>query len=128
MWLEPSQFEKKITEGNATSQKSEKTRAIKALGAILVPTLRAVLKLLVVQTMDSTIHWINRINTSKTNRVIQWIVNYPEDSAINRLNNWGLMSKPGTHDPEPTILLCSCNGVFTDRFIFRLNFPRMRLP
>ena len=34
----------------------------------------------------------------------------------------------GTHDPEPTILLCSCNGVFTDRFIFRLNFPRMSLP
>ena len=34
----------------------------------------------------------------------------------------------GTHDPEPTTLLCSCNGVFTDRFIFRLNFPRMRLP
>ena len=27
-----------------------------------------------------------------------------------------------------TTLLCSCNGVFTDRFIFRLNFPRMRLP
>ena len=35
---------------------------------------------------------------------------------------------PGTHDPEPTTLLCSCNGVFTDRFTFRLNFPRMRLP
>ena len=35
---------------------------------------------------------------------------------------------PGTHDPEPTTLLCSCNGVFTDRFIFRLNFPQMRLP
>ena len=35
---------------------------------------------------------------------------------------------PGTHDPEPTTLLCSCNGVFTDRFIFRLNFPRMRFP
>ena len=34
----------------------------------------------------------------------------------------------GTHDLEPTTLLCSCNGVFTDRFIFRLNFPRMRLP
>ena len=37
-------------------------------------------------------------------------------------------STSGTHDPEPTTLLCSCNGVFTDRFIFRLNFPRMRLP
>ena len=32
------------------------------------------------------------------------------------------------HDPEPTTLLCSCNVVFTDRFIFRLNFPVMRLP
>lgn len=28
---------------------------------------------------------------------------------------------PGTHDPEPTTLLCSCNGAFTDRSIFRLN-------
>ena len=36
--------------------------------------------------------------------------------------------KPGTHDPEPTTLLCSCHGVFTDRFIFGLNFPLMRLP
>ena len=34
----------------------------------------------------------------------------------------------GTHDPELTTLLCSCHGVFTDRFIFRLNFPLMRLP
>ena len=23
-------------------------------------------------------------------------------------------SLSGTHDPEPTTLLCSCNGVFTD--------------
>ena len=37
-------------------------------------------------------------------------------------------AEAGTHDPEPTTLLCSCNGVLTDRFIFRLNFPRMRLP
>ena len=29
---------------------------------------------------------------------------------------------------EPTTLLCSCNGVFTSKVIFRLNFPRMRLP
>ena len=36
--------------------------------------------------------------------------------------------KAGTHDLEPTTLLCSCNGVFTDRFIFGLNFPRMRVP
>ena len=34
----------------------------------------------------------------------------------------------GTHDPEPTSPLCCCYGVFTDRFVFRLNFPRMRLP
>ena len=31
-------------------------------------------------------------------------------------------------DPEPTTLLCSCKCVFTNRFIFRLNFPRMKLP
>ena len=41
---------------------------------------------------------------------------------------WPISSHPGTNDPEPTTLLCSCNGVFTDQFIFRLNFPRMRLP
>ena len=40
---------------------------------------------------------------------------------------WPISSHPGTHDPEPTTLLCSCNGVFTDRFIFRLNFPRIKL-
>ena len=34
----------------------------------------------------------------------------------------------GIHDPEPTTLLCSYHGVFIDRFIFRLNFPGMRLP
>ena len=32
----------------------------------------------------------------------------------------------GAHDWERTVLY-SCHGVFTDRFIFRLNFPRMRL-
>ena len=26
------------------------------------------------------------------------------------------------------ILLCSCNGVFTSKVIFRLNFPLIRLP
>ena len=29
---------------------------------------------------------------------------------------------------EPTTLLCSCNGVFTSKVIFRLNFPLIRLP
>ena len=35
---------------------------------------------------------------------------------------------PGTHDPQATTPLCWCHGVFTDRFIFRLNFARKRLP
>ena len=43
----------------------------------------------VVQTMDSAIHWISN---SETNCNIQWIVIYPEDSVIHRLNNWGLGS------------------------------------
>ena len=31
----------------------------------------------------------------------------------------------GTHDPEsPTPILGLCHGVFTDRFIFRLHFPK----
>ena len=34
---------------------------------------------------------------------------------------------PGTHNPQATTPLCWCHGVFTDRFIFRLNFPRKRL-
>ena len=41
--------------------------------------------------MDSAVHRINHYpadNTSKTNWVIQWIVIYPVDSAIQRLNNW----------------------------------------
>ena len=41
----------------------------------------------VVQTMDSAIH---RISNSETNCNIQWIVIYPVDSVIHRLNNWGL--------------------------------------
>ena len=32
---------------------------------------------------------MQRINSSKTNLVIQWIVIYPVDSAIQRLNNTG---------------------------------------
>ena len=41
----------------------------------------------VVQTVDSAVLWIN---TSKTNWVIQWIVIYPLDSTIQRLNKWSL--------------------------------------
>ena len=37
-------------------------------------------------------------------------------------------SHTGTDDPEPTTPLRSFHGVFTDRYIFRLNFPQMRLP
>ena len=40
--------------------------------------------------MDSA---VQRINTSKTNWVIQWIVIYPVDSAIQRLKNWRLESR-----------------------------------
>ena len=29
---------------------------------------------------------------------------------------------------EPTTPLCSCNGVFTSKVIFRLNFPLIRFP
>ena len=46
------------------------------------------------QTMDSAITGqitIQRISIRETNCVIQWIVIcYPVDSAIQRLNNWGL--------------------------------------
>ena len=46
----------------------------------------------VVQTMDSAIRQINTIqwiSHSEINCAIQWIVIYPADSAIHRLNNWG---------------------------------------
>ena len=32
------------------------------------------------------------------------------------------------HQLERATYLFSCNGVFTSKVIFRLNFPRMRLP
>ena len=34
----------------------------------------------------------------------------------------------GAHHPEGATYLFSCNGVFTSKVIFRLNFPLMRLP
>ena len=39
-----------------------------------------------VQTLDSA---IQRISIRETNYAIHWIVIYPVDSAIQRLNNWG---------------------------------------
>ena len=34
-------------------------------------------------------------------------------------------NEAGTHDPEPTVpILGLCNGVFTDRSIFRLPSPK----
>ena len=40
-----------------------------------------------VQTMDSTVHRITQLVLLV---FIRWIVIYPVDSAIHRLNNWGL--------------------------------------
>ena len=45
---------------------------------------------LVVEKMDSTIHWIS---IWKTNCAIHWIVIYPVDSAIQLLNNWDQKGK-----------------------------------
>ena len=44
----------------------------------------------VVQKLDST---IQQIRITGNNCVIHWIVIYPLDSAIQRLNNWGLINK-----------------------------------
>ena len=44
----------------------------------------------VVQKLDSAIQWIS---ITMTNCVINWIVIYPLDSAIHRLNNWGQDNK-----------------------------------
>ena len=39
----------------------------------------------VVQKLDNAIHWIAQLVSVTLNR---WIVIYPVDSAIQRLNNW----------------------------------------
>ena len=46
---------------------------------------------LVVQTLDSAIHGINHYPADS---VIDFRIIYPLDSAIQRLNNWGLTDKP----------------------------------
>ena len=51
---------------------------------------------LVVQTSDSAIHRINHYPADSvliSGILIRWIVIYPVDSAIQRLNNQGQMSK-----------------------------------
>ena len=53
----------------------------------------------VVQTLDSTIHWINnitiqQISVTKTNNcIIHWIEICPLDSIIHLFNNWALDQK-----------------------------------
>ena len=42
---------------------------------------------LVVQTLDDAIHWIKNLSLI----LIHWIVIYPVDSAIQPLNNQGLV-------------------------------------
>ena len=52
----------------------------------------------VVQTLDSTIHWIKVYpmdDAIVSLILIRWIVIYPVDSAIQRLNNRGLDLKFG---------------------------------
>ena len=46
---------------------------------------------LVVQKLDSAIHWINR-SLEGTSCAISWIVIYPMDSAFYLSNNWGLVN------------------------------------
>ena len=46
----------------------------------------------VVQILDSAIHWITQLVLLV---FIRWIVIYPVDSAIHRLNNWGLKCSKG---------------------------------
>ena len=43
----------------------------------------------VVQKVDKAIHWIAQLVSLK---LIHWIVIYPVDSAIQLLNNWGLIN------------------------------------
>ena len=47
----------------------------------------------VVQTLDSAIHWINHypLDNSIGFASVYLLVIYPVDSAIHRLNNWGLV-------------------------------------
>ena len=55
----------------------------------------------VVQTLDSAIHWINHYlldNSIGFTSVIRWIVICPVDSAIHRLNNWGMVDNQAQLD------------------------------
>ena len=54
----------------------------------------------VVQTLDSAIHWITQLVLLV---FIRWIVIYPVDSAIHRLNNWGLVEKEETPGKRVTL-------------------------
>ena len=47
----------------------------------------------VAQTLDSTIHWTKHYPLDNLVLLvfILWIAIYPVDSAIHRLNNWGLV-------------------------------------
>ena len=71
---------------------------------------------------------ISRVSQGKKGRRGVTRVIDAKDKLANAYVLKRFYAEAGTHDPEPTTLLCSCNGVLTDRFIFRLNFPRMRLP
>ena len=72
----------------------------------------------VVQTLDSTIHWITQLVLLV---FIRWIVIYRVDSAIHRLNYWGLFAdlcflrNPVLVKPYAAVELIRC---FAQCFLF----------
>ena len=51
-----------------------------------------------------------------------------ENVVRTSVKNSDIYVMAGAHHPERATYLFSCNGVFTSKVIFRLNFPLMRLP
>ena len=63
----------------------------------------------VVETLDSA---IQRISITEINHAIRWIVIYPVDSAIRRLNNRGLVqTKPMGENTMTNIMKVSVAGI-----------------
>ena len=62
-----------------------------------------------------------RIPKDLTNALAKMYIHETEETAQVKSKR---CNEAGTHDPEPTVpILGLCNGIFTDRSIFRLSFP-----
>ena len=68
----------------------------------------------VVQKVDNTIHWIAQLVSLI---LVQWIVIYPVNSAIQLLNNWGLKYTSSSKTQE--------HGLFCYAMIYLQKFVQV---